>query len=236
MADDTQIPSRDFAADGDLSGILNSIFKKLLQKTEGMLPAVVNSYDARNNVATVKPLIMVLGTEGDTVSRGSYAKVPVLALGGGGFHVRFPLKRGNYGWIEACDRDISLFLQTEKEAKPNSLRLHSFSDSRFVPDVFKKYTFDSDDEGKMVIQNEEGDVKLTLASDGIVMKTNNGAETLSVGAGKISLKAATIEIQDSSGVVISSSGGTVLINGIPFSTHKHTAVQTGPNISGGPTA
>ena len=236
MADDTQVSSRDFAADGDMPGVLESVFKKLLQKTDGMLPAVVNSYDRRNNVATVKPLIMILGTEGATTPRPSYAKIPVLAHGGGGFYQQFPIKRGDFGWIEASDRDISLFIQTEREAKPNTLRLHKFSDARFIPDVFKKYTYDEADAENFVISSLAGDIKISVGPSGIKLITDSGNESITMGAGKISIKAPTIELIDGSGTVITSSGGVVTINGIPWNSHKHGGVQTGLGLSGGPQA
>jgi hypothetical protein len=128
-----------------------------------MLPAVVVSYDRESNTAEVRPTIALLTTSGEVVPRASVARVPVLALGGGGFVVNFPLLPGDRGWIEASDRDISLWMQgLAPDQRPNTLRLHSFEDGRFIPDVFRG--FDASDVGAdaMTIQSLDGAVRVEL--------------------------------------------------------------------------
>lgn len=163
MANEQIIPSIDPANEGSLPGIMREVFKKQMQNMDGQLPAQVIAYDRSSNTATVQPLITRITTDGQPYERATVASVPVLALGGGGFYVNFPLKPGDKGWIEASDRDISLFMQGGEMAQPNTVRMHNFSDGRFVPDVLGSYTFDSDDEGKMVIASLDGQVKISLS-------------------------------------------------------------------------
>jgi hypothetical protein len=61
---------------------MREVFRKLMQGTDGMLPAVVVSYDRESNTAEVRPTIALLTTSGEVVPRASVARVPVLALGG----------------------------------------------------------------------------------------------------------------------------------------------------------
>lgn len=136
-------------------------------RSDQLLPAIVISYDRTKNIATVKPLIVWLNMKDQSVSRDTIAQVPVLSLGGGSFHINFPLTPGSLGWIFAADRDLSLFKQTLSESAPNTGRYHSFADSMFVPDVFYKYTINAEDSAAMVIQSTDGATRISIRSDNI---------------------------------------------------------------------
>lgn len=151
---------------GGLGGAMKTILEKFLQNTDDMLPATVISYDRKSNTATVKPLMAVLTTEDKTVPRAQVAKVPVLALGGGNYMLNFPLKPGDTGWIKANDRDISLFMQSMQEAKPNTTRKHSFEDGLFIPDVLRQYEIDGEDfDENAVFQSLDGQIRVSLWPD-----------------------------------------------------------------------
>jgi hypothetical protein len=135
--------------------------------SDQLLPAIVVAYDRANNIATVRPLIVWLTVDDKQIVRNEIANVPVLSLGGGGFHINFPLAAGDLGWIYAADRDLSLFKQTLAQAQPNTGRAHSFDDSMFVPDVFRNYTVNSEDAGAMVIQSTTGATRISIRGDNI---------------------------------------------------------------------
>ncbi len=250
------IPSKNPADDATMGGTLRGVFRKQAMKLEGQLPAIVISYNRVSNIATVRPLIQQMRTDGVLIQRASIASVPVLALGGGGYCVNFPLKAGDLGWIEASDRDISLFMQSFQQSGPNTFRIHRFSDGRFVPDAFKQYTYDSaDDASSMVIQKYDGSVKIALdpatirviaptvnivASDAI--NATSGASSMQLTPSLFTVTAPAISLNQTGG---GTSGATFTgapvvmpdaeIGGVKFSTHKHTGVQTGSGTSGGPT-
>ena len=136
-------------------------------RTDQMLPARVINFDRATNMATVKPLIMWLDVNDNQIPRHSIANVPVLSLGGGGFHISFPLAQGDLGWIYASDRDLSLFKQSLKETVANTGRAHRFEDSMFVPDVFRQYTVAGEDSGAMVLQSTDGATKVSIRPDNI---------------------------------------------------------------------
>lgn len=188
-----QVPSKPPAIDGNLSAAFAFIFRKLLEQTDGQLPAKVISYNRTSNRAQVQPLISIISTSGQRIGRAPVAAVPVLALGGGNFFVNFPLGPGDTGWIEASDRDISLFLQSAQQSPPNDTRIHSFESGRFVPDVFDKYTF-TPDAGALVISSLDGSTRLVMS------------------AGKITLIAADIEIQSTT-LNINNSGAMTVNTG-----------------------
>src|SRR6188768_2941317 len=114
------VPSINPADEGSLVGAFRFILNKMLQDTNGMLPARVLTYARETNRAQVQPMIMVVTTDGSQISRAPIAEVPVFQLGGGNMFINFKILPGDLGWILANDRDISLFLQSYSEARPNS--------------------------------------------------------------------------------------------------------------------
>lgn len=235
---DGNIPSKDPADDGTLGGAFRSVFKKLLQNVDGMLPAKVIQYDRVTNMATVQPLVAVLTTDGAKVSRAQVARVPVLCLGAGGYLINFPVKAGDIGWLEASDRDTSLMLQGLKEAQPNTHRLHSFEDGRFIPDIFGTYTLAGDvGADDMVIQNLDGTVRIVVGPGRIraVHPTKIEFEAPlgeMIGDFKVS---GALEVTDTSllsGYVTATAGAEIA--GIDFEPHTHSGVDPGAGNSGPP--
>lgn len=217
------IPSKNPANEGTLTGMLNTVIHKVRQATDGQLPAKIISYNRINNTAVVMPLIDMIGMDGKIVQRSQIVGIPVLALGGGGFCMTFPLVPGDTGWIEASDRDISLFLQSMTEAKPSSFRMQDFGDARFIPDSFRKYSFDNANDGaSMVIQSLDGSVKLTLAPSKI-----------KIVATTVEIDATTTNINSNLNIVGNTVfTGTVKANGHSIDdTHQH--INSGGSGLGG---
>lgn len=159
--------------DQSLASTMRFIQRAIEMDMENCLPCRVMDYDRAANRATVRPAIMttVRSTESTDLirkNRVSYPDIPVLSLGAGGFHISFPVKKGDLGWIYACDRDISLFLQSLTE-QPAGLdgASHKFSDAIFIPDVFSKYTINKEDEGALVIQSTSSATRVSIREDNI---------------------------------------------------------------------
>lgn len=169
------VPSINPADEGSLVGAFRFILNKMLQDTNGMLPARVVTYDRETNRAQVQPMIMVVTTDGSQISRAPIAQVPVFQLGGGNMFINFKILPGDLGWILANDRDISLFLQSYSEARPNSFRKNNFADSLFLPHLMTEYTIVDDNE-LAVIQNREGTVRVALLEDRVRVTAPEGLE------------------------------------------------------------
>lgn len=158
-----------------MAGVLRGIMDKFAQNMDDCLPAKVISYDRKANTATVQPIVAVLTTDDQVLSRATVASVPVLAIGGGNFVINFPLKGGDLGWIKASDRDISLFKQGLSEARPNTVRKHSFEDGLFIPDAFRQQEIDGEDfDDNMVIQSYDGKIRVALWPDRVKITTGDG--------------------------------------------------------------
>lgn len=189
-------PYYDPANTGTITGLLKTVFNKVLQNTDGMLPAVVIAYDRQKQRAQVQPLIPMIDSNQARISRAQIASVPVFHFGGGGFVLDFNLVNGDLGWILANDRDISLFLQTYEESSPNSYRVKSFSDAVFFPDVMRGYTIASEDSNNAILQNSDGSVKISLGSNKIKISAPtveiDSSDTINVTAtNQINLNAST---------------------------------------------
>lgn len=217
-------PSKDPADETTLAGTFRAVYAKLLQGVDDMLPAQVIAYDRQNNVATVQPFIAVLTTAGERVPRAQIARVPVLALGGGGFVINFPLKPGDRGWIKANDRDISLYMQSLKDSQPNTYRLHSFQDGLFIPDVVRQFAVDGVSDTEMVIQSVDGNVRVSLSTD------------------TVKIKAPHLIIETTDNTIIGTSTfqdraifqDDIEVNGVLYTQHTHKDTEPGTGNSGVP--
>lgn len=199
MADETQ-PSRDPSNDDELSGAFAEILYKFLANSiDDMLPGIVEVYDKETNRVKVKPLIQVLDTDGGLTDRGVIQSIPVFQLGGGDYGLFFNnIKEGDLGWIKASDRDISLFLQSYKQAGPNTKRFHQFSDAVFFPDVMRNYDIQSGEH--VVLQKIDGTKRVAITDDEVRIVSDVDVDIT-----------ATADINLTSGNEININSGTVNI-------------------------
>lgn len=206
-------PNLDKANDGDFAGVMTDVLQNFLRGVDDMIPAKVVSYDDTTNRAVIKPLVMLGTTDGQKISRAQLSNIPVFRFGGGGFFIRFPVKAGDFGWLKATDRDMSLIMQRGGlEDWPNTLRQHSFSDGMFFPDTLKSWVIDGANADALVIQSLDGSVCVSLHS------------------GKVKIEATDIEVVGNMSVT-----GTMTNNGVNIgSTHVHSGVDAGPSNTGGP--
>lgn len=161
MADNAP-PSRNPAVDGTMQGAIFFVLSKFLASVDDCLPAKVIAFDRQKNVAQVQPLISVVTTLNQIISRAQIATVPVLRIGGGGMFASYNLLPGNMGWIKACDRDISLFLQTFTESIPNTKRKHNFADCVFIPDAMTEVTIMAEDVNNAVWSTNDASTRIAL--------------------------------------------------------------------------
>ncbi|MEQ5125807.1 Gp138 family membrane-puncturing spike protein [Providencia alcalifaciens] len=226
-------PNSDIASEGSLAGQLSSAFRNFLMNIDDMLPAIVVSYDDNSNRAVIKPLVMMVSTEGQKIGRAAVPNIPVFRFGGGGFFIRMPIKPGDFGWLKANDRDVSLIFQRGGlEDEPNTARLHTFSDAMFYPDTLKGWLIDGKNADALVIQSIDGSVCLSLHEGKAVLDSPileaNVLETTFNGNVTINGNHAVNGNSDSN-------GGTMKHNGKNIgSTHKHSGIQRGESNSGEP--
>jgi len=223
MASPGAQPSVNPSNDGSLQGMMEHVMQKALQRTDDMLPAIVISFDRETNRAQVRPLIMMVNTDGEAIKRAEIASVPVFQIGAGGFLLNFNLKPGDLGWIKASDRDISLFMQSFSEEQPNTFRLHSFEDGVFFPNVLTGFTIDDEDAENCVLQTLDGSQRIAIWENKIKITSDT----------EIILDAPAVRATGTiyaDGDVIGDADGTT----ISLNTHIHSGVQSGPSNTGPP--
>lgn len=232
-------PSLDPANTGTLQGMLQTVLEKFTQNLDNMIPAKVVSFDRGTNRAQIQPLIRLVKTDGDTLSRAILDDIPVFQASGGGFVVNFPLNAGDIGWLHASDRDISLFLQSYNESPPNTFRKHTFEDGMFYPDVMRGWTIAGENAAALVIQSLDGSQtiavhgdKIKITADLVEIDTPDINCTGNISAqGNIS----AVGNMDSQGDIEAQGEiRTDLNGGIELSTHRHNGVDPGSGNSGGP--
>lgn len=222
-------PNIDQSNNGNLKGVLDTYFKNQLLKSDGMLPCEVVSYSEGSKSVTVQIMMQMATTDGSVINRATISGVVVGTLSAGGFLIHVPIKAGDKGWIKANDCDISLYKQSLSLSKPNTIRIKSFSDGVFFPDMTKPYS--PKHSGALNIQNVSGSVCISIHDDKVVIdapKTEvngdfevNGSSQFNggmTGNGNASF-----------------GGGSLTHNGKNVGdTHTHSGVQPGSSNTGEP--
>lgn len=165
-------PNADSANTDSLAGGVDAFLAGWVRDNlDDMLPAVVVSYDPASNRATIKPLVMIGTTDGSKKSRATVSNIPVFRFGAGGFFQRYPVKAGDFGWLKANDRDISLVLQRGGQQDwPNTKRRHNFSDAMFFPDTIKDWIVAGADVDALTLQSLDGQSVVSIAADNVEVR------------------------------------------------------------------
>lgn len=221
MTDAFQPYSSDPANEDSLAGVIRTVLEKHKQQTDDMIPAKVVAYDRQAGRVTLQPMIKMVTTTGEEVSRAQVVNIPVVNPGGGGFHLSFPIKVGDLGWLKASDRDLSLFNKDKSEQPPNTRRMKSFSDGMFIPDRMESRGLAETEEDAVVLSSDDGAVRIVMLGTGISIITT----------GTATYKAAN-HVFDGD---VKFNGSVRDKNNVVLETHKHTGVQPGGGSSAGPT-
>ena len=176
-----------------LPDLVRGILATTKRSLEVSIPCIVTKVISRTKV-NVKPLIKIVAKDGTSIDRAIIEGLPVFTGGAGDKFMSFPVAVGNIGWLDACDRDISLFLQSHENAEPPTNRMHSFSDARFVPDIMTNITVAEEDATAMVIQTRDGTVKIAVDNDEIRIKNNDASVIMGVDSIDVATSSVTINI------------------------------------------
>jgi len=233
--------SRNNNDDDLLTGAFNVMFNHINKKMQNSLPVKVTKVSSDRKFVNVQPQILVVDADGGTIIRGEIKGIPVVTSGAGNFLISFNISVGDLGWIETSDRDISLFKQSYDQSKPNTKRMHNFSDSRFVPDVMKGFTIAAEDAGALVIQNKAGNIKIALDEDEIRIKKDDitlvlsGGSVTGVAPDGFDLNGFTIDASGAAESPVSLTSPSAVINGKELADHTHAGSPTAPTGAISPT-
>jgi hypothetical protein len=211
-----QTPSIRPADESTLPGVIKTAVSKAMQSFDVMLPIEFEAYDRATNRSTVRHLVQMVGSDGDTVDRADVASVRVMQFGNGRFNISFPIEPGDKGWLLASDRDISTFQQGLQKGAPNTARMHSFQDGLVIPDAMTNGDAPAGASGRVVIGANDGSAYFSFDGSGLYFNCG-GVEVAITEAG------------------LAITGGTVAHNGVNIGdTHVHTGVVSGGANTGAP--
>lgn len=211
-----------------LPELVNEILAAAKRAVEVSIPCVVTKVISRTKV-NVRPLIKIVARDGTSMERHIIEGLPVFTAGAGDRFISFPVRVGDIGWIDACDRDISLFLQSYENVEPPTSRMHSFSDARFIPDIMTNITIAEEDAAAMVIQTRDGTVKIALDDSEIRIKNDtvslvvDGSKVTGVAPGGFDLNGFIINADGSASSPVSLTAPSAMINGKELAEHNHPA-------------
>lgn len=191
-----------------LIGILNLFKEKINRDIECALPCIVTGVTSRKTV-NVKPSIKMIMADFSEESRAEINNIPIFNYSTNSFAVSLPVKAGDTGWLVACDRDISKFLDDKQESAPHTSRSHTFADSFFIPDGISNFTVKDENKDALVIQSSSGEVCIAVKNDEV---TINGKVKIDKDG---NITAETLTAKE------------VTVSNVKLSSHVHAGVTAG---------
>jgi len=216
-----------------LPDLTREIITATKRALEVSIPCIITKVISRTKV-DVRPLIKIVLKNGTSRDRAIIEGLPVFTGGAGDKFISFPVAVGDIGWLDACDRDISLFFQSYGNVEPPTNRMHSFSDARFVPDIMTNITVSAEDATAMVIQTRDGVVKIAVDDNEIRIKNDavslvlTGSAVTGVAPGGFNLNGFTIDASGAAASPVSLSAPSVLADGKELTDHTHAGPATAP--------
>jgi Phage protein Gp138 N-terminal domain len=198
------------------------------------VPAVVNSFNAATQLAEVQLTIQedVFQNLGIVpVSVAPLQQVQVGMFRAGGFSITFPVKPGDEGVVIFNDLCINAWKKSGgTQNRQEERRRHDLSDGIFYPMAWSQARLLSGySTASLQIRTDDGSTLITLGEGNIIITPDSGTTSLTVVAGMITIKAASIVFDGT----VTLPEGTIL-GDMPFSSHTHDGVTSGTGVSGPP--
>jgi len=200
---------------------INHSIDTMLYLLRTATPAVVIAFNETQNSVQVQPSLMGKQRNRDPRPLTVLLDVPVMYYGAGDYVITHKPKAGDQCLLIASDRSLSRWKQSGGVLDPAERRRHNLTDSVAY---FGLNHYAAAYPG---------------IKDGIDIRTRDGQTSLNLTGAQLSLEigGAPIFTASASGVAFSVpiTAPEATIAGVTQSMHKHTGVQPGPGVTGGPT-
>ena len=152
---------------------IEHLFSVMLSSVYTCLPAKIETYDFKQQKASVKPLIKKAFLDGDIASQPVITDVPVIFPRSQNSGMTFPLESGDGVLLVFAQRDISSFLNSGQDSESQDPRRFDISDAIAIAGLFsfnqKNIASNGDDleiqhYGQKVTITKDGDIKLGVSS------------------------------------------------------------------------
>lgn len=194
------------------------------------LPAIVESYDPVKLTISAQPAVKIsIRAASGTfswVNMPLLVDVPVVFPSAGGLSITLPLAKGDEVLVVFASRCIDGWWEQGGTQLPPELRFHDLSDGFAIPGPRSQVRLLSGvSTTNLQIRTEDGSAFIEITPAGKVT-INVPAQGLTI-VGDVTV---TGKISATDEITAKTTGTP-----IPLSTHKHTGVQVGGGVSGGPT-
>lgn len=212
---------------------LNELEREIKGEIHVSLPCIVTKFDPIKQTVNCKPTIReLINIEGSLkfVELPELMEVPIETPRAGNFVITLPITIGQECRVTFQDLCIDGWWVRGGIQNWNDLRRHDLSDAIATfspwsqPNSIPNYSTD-----KLEIRSTKKDLKISLSDDNITI--NSGDSTyimvdeekihLQMGASSIIISNESIEVT-----------GVLIINGVPYLSHKHSGVSSGNSNTG----
>lgn len=208
----------------DQQGLFKQLVRMAGLDIRVAMPGIIQAFDDSTQTATVQVAIrekvLINGNE-EWTEIPLLVDVPVLFPRAGGYSITFPVTGGDECLVIFSDCCYDAFWQSGSVQNQVDYRRHDLSDGMAIlSGISQPNRLGNVSAGGLQIRSDSGGAVIELAGDTV----NIRAAALNINVGSYSLTA------DSS---TSDGGGSSVIDGKHFLSHKHSGVQSGGSSTGG---
>ena len=206
---------------------LQDAIRASLTELNTCIPAVVLSYDASSQKATVQPTVKRWYRDNTSPSRPPITGVPVVFPAAGGGIISFPIAAGDTVMLMFSQTSLDKWLVSSGgEVNPEDRRLHDYSDAIAIPGLVPFQNSLHSDPDSVIIKYKGN--KIQLAPDGSVTIDAPSGHIINgdtvVNGTLVVTNAVTAASVTSPGAI---AGNSLSANGLDMGTHVHTGDSGG---------
>jgi len=159
----------------NLSTTIRTGIENKLKDLHTAMPGIIETFDPDTQLATVQPAIRRIFKSVDDESIETLTptdlsiliNVPVVYPGGGGFHLTFPVTKGDECLLVFCERSYDRWYNFGGVQDPGARRFHALSDATaFVGLTSKPNSIPDYDSDNVQLKKDDGSVAITLKDNG----------------------------------------------------------------------
>lgn len=171
----------DTPTDGEL--ILSGA-ERAIEEISVAYPYAVVEQDAATGLVSLAPLIRVRGDDGDIADLPRLSEVPVSYPSGGGYHLVYPLSKGDEGLVIAASRSISQWVESgDAKADPEGRRISSLTDAVFFPGLRPRSNPRAElQTGAMSIGSDAGNKEVVVIGDPVRVGSPSAVDSVAKSA------------------------------------------------------
>ncbi len=219
----------------------NTLSEGIFRNLHVCLPAIIQSFDVEKQVVSVRISLtqsVVINGQEQSISYPVLQNIPIVMPRAGAFVLTMPVQQGDECILFFADCAIDTWQNSgQSDNLLISDRKHNLSDAFAVlgawsqPRVLQNYSTSS-----AQLRSVDGNTVVDVANGTITIKANSvnvQAQTANIQASNSATVKAngTLTLEGDGGVAIKANQN-LTIDGKPYLTHIHTAVQSGPATSG----